>query len=262
MAVKKPSKSTSWGNVADWYNQHLKAPTGTYHREVILPNLMRLMAVKKGDQVLDVACGNGFFSRELFHLGAQVTGVDIAPELIELAKKQSPKEIEYHAASAHAMPFVKDSSMDAALISLAIQNIENVKEVFAEVNRTLKPGGKMYVVMNHPAFRQPKDSSWGFDDGKARKAKPVQYRRIDSYMSEAKIKIQMHPGDKPDEMTLSFHRPLQYYVKALNKSGFAVSRLEEWISHKSSAKGPKKEAEDTARKEIPMFLCLEAIKTE
>lgn len=260
MAERKTTKSTSWGNVADWYDRHLKTPTGTYHREVILPNLSRLMGVKKGDTVLDVACGNGFFSRELFHLGANVIAVDIAPELVALAQKQSPKEIRFHVAPAHHMPFVKDASIDVALVSLAIQNMENVKDAFAEINRTLKPGGRMYVVMNHPAFRQPKASFWGYDDMQGKIGEPVQYRRIQEYMSESKVKIQMHPGDKPDEITVSFHRPIQYYFKALNKSGFLVGRLEEWISHKSSAKGPKKAAEDRGRKEIPMFLCLEAIK--
>lgn len=260
MAVKKPVKTTSWGNVASWYDKHLQAPAGTYHREVILPNLVRLMDMKKGQSALDVACGNGFFSRELFHLGANVVGVDLSPELIALAKKQSPKEIEYHVASGESMPFVKDASMDLALVSLAIQNIDKVKDVLAEINRTLKNGGRLFIVMNHPAFRQPKTSFWGFDDKQGKIGEPVQYRRIDEYLSESKVKIQMHPGDRPDETTVSFHRPLQYYFKALNKAGFVVGRLEEWTSHKRSAKGPKQAAEDKARKEIPMFLCLEAIK--
>lgn len=250
-------KTTSWGGVADWYDAHLQQPTGTYHRDVLLPNLTRLMAIKPGMRLLDVACGNGYFSREFFRQGAAVVGVDIAPELISLAKKQSPKEIEYHVAPAHAMPFVADGSMDAVLISLAIQNMENVKEVFAECHRALKPGGKMFVVMNHPAFRVPKASFWGFDK---QNGKAVQYRRIDQYLSESKKAIQMHPGDAPEETTLSFHRPLQFYFKALHKAGFVVGRLEEWISHKKSAKGPKQAAEDRARKEIPLFLCLEAVK--
>lgn len=250
-------KNTSWGRVADWYDAHLKQPSGSYHKDVLLPNLARLMGLKAGEAVLDVACGSGFFSRELFHGGAKVVAVDIAPELIAIAKKQSPEAIEYHTAPAHAMPFVPSASMDIALISLAIQNIDNVKEVLAEVSRTLKPGGRVYIVMNHPAYRIPKASFWGFDD---RNGKAIQYRRVDQYMSESRKAIQMHPGDDPDEMTVSFHRPLQFYFKALNKSGFLVGRLEEWISHKKSAKGPKQAAEDKARKEIPLFLCLEAIK--
>ena len=250
-------KDTSWGGVAHWYDSHLKQPTGTYHRDVLLPNLTRLLAVQPGTRLLDLACGNGYFSREFFKQGASVIGVDIAPELIDLAKKQSPKEIEYHAAPADKLPFIKDESIDVILISLAIQNIANVKEVMAEANRVLVKGGRMIIVMNHPAFRVPQASFWGFDD---RNGKSIQYRRIDQYLTESKKAIQMHPGDDPSETTLSFHRPLQFYFKAFNKSHFAVTRLEEWMSHKKSAKGPKQEAEDRSRKEIPLFLCLEAVK--
>jgi hypothetical protein len=89
------------------------------------------------------------------------------------------------------------------------------------------------------------------------------YRRLDAYMSDAQVKIDMTPGEKiaaKKKFTISFHRPLQSYFKVLSKSGFAVIRLEEWISHKKSQAGPRAEEEDRMRKEIPMFLCLEARK--
>ena len=132
---------------------------------------------------------------------------------------------------------------------------DNVKDTFAELARVVKPHGKIYLVLNHPAFRVPKESSWGFDE-----KMNIQYRRLDKYLSESRTKIQMHPGDKPDQMTISLHRPLQFYFKQLGKAGFGVTNMEEWVSEKESQKGPRQEAENRARKEIPLFLCLEAIK--
>jgi hypothetical protein len=46
----------------------------------------------------------------------------------------------------------------------------------------------------------------------------------------------------------------------LGKNGFAVSRLEEWNSNRKSQPGPRSKAEDKARKEIPLFMFMEAIK--
>ena len=43
----------------------------------------------------------------------------------------------------------------------------------------------------------------------------------------------------------------------MTKAGLAITRLEEWISHKKSEEGPRATAEDVARKEIPLFLMLE-----
>lgn len=250
---------TSWGKVAGWYSDLLEKEEGTYQKGLILPNLVRLMDIKKGELVLDLACGQGFFSRELYKLGAKVTGVDISKELIALAEKIGKEEkikIEYKVSPADDLGFIKEKSIDKIVIVLAIQNIENVSGVFKECQRVLKPSGKLFLVLNHPAFRIPKQSSWEWD-GKS----GAQYRRIDQYLSESKIDIQMHPGDKPDEKTISFHRPLQYYFKFLGKNGFAVDRLEEWNSNKKSQPGPRAKAEDKIRKEIPIFMFLEAIKS-
>lgn len=248
-------KKTSWGSVAVWYDDLLENNESTYQKDLILPNLKRLMEVSKSDRILDLACGQGFFSRAFQSAGAKVVGTDVSPELLEIAKKRGPEAIEYRVSPADDLHFLKNESVNKAVIVLALQNIENIKGVFEECARVLQKNGLFYIVLNHPCFRVPKDSSWGYDEKTG-----IQYRRVDSYISERKEKIQMWPGDAPEEFTLSFHRPLQYYFKALSKSGFAVARVEEWTSGKKSQPGPRAKAENTARKEIPLFIFLEARK--
>ena len=151
---------------------------------------------------------------------------------------------------------VKDDSQDAVLCVLALQNIEKLQETIDEVSRTLKKGGRFICVINHPSFRNPKKTHWGFDE-----KGDTQYRRVDEYMSESHIKIDMTPGSfKDKKYTVSFHRPLQVYVKALAKRGLPITRLEEWVSHRESEKGPRQKAENISRKEIPLFMCIEATK--
>jgi ubiquinone/menaquinone biosynthesis C-methylase UbiE len=256
-----PKKNdTSWNNVAGWYDK-LLGMDNTYQKEVILPNLLRLIDVKKGDRILDIACGQGFFSRALAEKGGEVTGVDLAPELIDFAKKhQGSTLIKYYVASADNLgKNILDKSFDKAVIVLAIQNIENLNGALAEASRALKVGGKLFLVLNHPAFRNPKHTAWDFDD-----KNKMQYRRVEEYLSESKTEIDMTPGTKEEvgkEKTVSFHRPLQIYFKTLVKNNFLVARLEEWNSNKVSEAGPRQKAEDKARKEIPLFLLIEAIKT-
>ncbi|OGH19158.1 MAG: hypothetical protein A3D74_00055 [Candidatus Levybacteria bacterium RIFCSPHIGHO2_02_FULL_37_13] len=251
--MNKPK--TSWGKVAGWYNKLLEQKDGTYQKTLILPNILRLLEIKRGETILDLACGQGFFAREFSKMGAKVIGVDVSQELIELAKKHPSQSVEYHVSSAGNLSFLGNKTIDKVVIILALQNIENVHGVFNECNRVLKPNGKLYIVLSHPSFRIPKQSSWGWDE-----AQKFQYRRIDSYLTESKVKIQMHPGDNPKEITWSFHRPLQFYFKMLNKYGFSISRLEEWNSNKESELGPRKLAEDKARKEIPLFLFMQALR--
>lgn len=250
---KPRTASASWGEVATWYDKHLNE-ADTYHEKVILPNLMRVMDAKKGDNIIELACGQGYFSRVLHAKGASVTGVDIAPELIAIARAESPL-IPYLVGSAEQIPDVSDATFNKALISLSIQNIEHTENVLTEAFRVLASGGELHIVMNHPAFRIPKSSNWDYDD-----KKKVQFRRVDKYLSNTKSDIEMHPGIKDSPKTISYHRPLQFYFKALAKTGFAVTKLEEWISHKDSDSGPRAIAENNARKEIPLFLYLKAVK--
>lgn len=248
-------ETTSWGTVADWYDSHLKEDKDSYQRKLILPNLLRIMAITPGQKVLDVACGSGFFSKAFSEAGALVTGVDISPELIALAQKNAP-DGRFYAVKSHELSIIPSHSIDKISIILALQNIEKAKETLVECRRVLKTSGQLFVVLNHPAFRIPKASSWEWDD-----EQNIQYRRIDAYMSESKTPIIMHPG-KSSETTVSFHRPLQFYMKSLFGSGFLLGRFEEWISHKTSEPGGRSVAENRARKEFPLFLMMEAIAIE
>ncbi|MFA6459084.1 MAG: class I SAM-dependent methyltransferase [Candidatus Paceibacterota bacterium] len=260
MKENKPPKEnkTSWGEVADWYDDMLEQNRDSFQEKVILPNLLRMVEPEKGMTILDLACGQGYFVRAFHEKGATVMASDISPELIDIARKHSSKEIEYFIAPADSMEKVQDKSVDVVTIILAIQNIENLQGTISESARVLKAGGRLIFVINHPAFRIPKRSAWGWDETEKK-----QYRRIDAYMSDNRIEIDMTPGEKlatKKRQTLSFHRPLQAYFKSLNKSGLAVTRFEEWISHKASQPGPRAVEEDRIRKEIPMFLCIESKK--
>lgn len=250
---KPRTASASWGEVASWYDKHLNE-ADTYHEKVLLPNLLRLVDAKKGEHILELACGQGYFTRAIAKTGAHVEGIDIAPELIAIAQKESPT-IPYHVGSADDLSHFADASQDKVLISLAMQNIENIEGVVSEAWRVLKPAGEFHIAMNHPAFRIPKQSSWAYDD-----KQKVQTRRVDQYLSNSKTDIDMHPGFADAPKTISYHRPLQFYFKVFAKHGFAVTRLEEWISHKTSDSGPRAKAENNARKEIPLFLYLKVVK--
>ncbi len=252
--LKTMKKTTSWNKVAGWYDSLLEDGKETYQSAVILPNLLRVLEIHPGEKILDLACGQGFFSRAFHTAGARVIGIDISRKLIEFAKKNTPQNIEYYKASVAKIPMVPEGSMDKVVMVLAAQNIENIEGAFYEASRTLKRGGTFSIVLNHPAFRIMKGSAWGTDgDDKI-------YRRVDFYLSGSKEKIQMHPGSDPDLYTISFNRPLQVYSKALKKNGFAIRSLEEWISNKKSQPGKHAREEDRMRKEIPLFLFIEAIK--
>lgn len=252
------NKTTSWGKVAKWYDNLLEEGSDSYQEKLIKPNLLRILAPKPGEEILDVGCGQGYFSRLIAKEGSRVVGVDLANELIAIAREEAGERESYFVMSAEKMSGLQNSRFDAAICILALQNMKNLQNAISEMSRVLKTNGRLVLVLNHPAFRVPTASFWGYDE----KAK-AQYRSIYKYLSEISQEVDMTQGVKDKskkKFTMSFHHPLQVYFKAFAKAGLATVRLEEWVSHKVSDKGPKKRAEDLARKEIPLFMCLELIK--
>ena len=258
MASNKPQPLTDWTSVAGWYDQLVGETGSDYHRNVVLPGVLQpLLAVTRGQRVLDVACGQGVLCRLLAARGIEVTGVDAAKPLIESAIAQGPSAIRYQVADARELTFLPPNHFDAAAIVLAVQNIHPLPPVFKGISQTLKPAGRLVVVMMHPCFRGPKSTSWGWDESAA-----VQYRRVDRYLIPRKEPIITHPGQSHDQYTWSFHRPIEAYVKALRNAGLLVDTMEEWPSHKTSTSGPRAAAENRARAEIPMFMALRAVRSE
>ena len=260
MKPRKPNPSSSaprtdWGNVADWYDQLVGEAGSEYHREVVLPGVLRLLALQAGEKAIDIACGQGVLCRILNERGVEATGVDAARELIDAARERGPNVIRYDVADARELFFLPANHFAAAACILAVQNINPLQPMFEGVGRLLKAGGKLVIVMMHPCFRGPKEASWGWDD-----KEKVQYRRTDRYLLPRKTPIVAHPGKAPGVYTWTFHRPMEAYVKALRNVGLLIDAMEEWPSHKTSTSGPRAGAENTARKEIPMFLALRAVK--
>lgn len=273
---KKKVTKTDWGSVADKYDKYLNSESN-YHNEVILPNFLRVLGDVSGKNILDIACGQGAFCEEVVRLAGEkkisgdkkvnVSGFDLGTDLIKIAQSNAGKNksnINYKILNAEdfASEYLKDikkesDKFDIIYCVLAIQNIENIKLVLENSKKVMSANGKIIFVINHPAYRIPKFTSWG--NVTELGAKEIQYRRVDKYMSEDKIKMDMTPSEKREafkKYTYSYHRPLQTYFKIFANLGFAVTKLEEWISNKTS-EGKNAERENTARKEFPMFMCLE-----
>ncbi len=163
--------------------------------------------------------------------------------------------IVYRTGDARDLKGFGDAQFTAAACILAIQNIHPPQQVFAAVARVLRPGGRFVFVMTHPCFRGPKATSWGWDE-----TERVQYRRVDRYLVPRKEPIVAHPGRKTGQYTWTFHRPVSDYIKFARNAGLMIDAMEEWTSHKTSTSGPRAPAENLARKEIPLFMAMRAVK--
>ena len=164
-----------------------------------------------------------------------------------------PKQSNYHVVDAADPQALSGKTFNGVVCILAIQNMSDIVGVFKNVARWMKPEGKFVFVTTHPCFRIPRQSHWGWDEGKK-----IQFRRIDHYSSSINIPIITPPMTDSNKLTITYHRSLQNYFKALSRARLWVDVLEEWNSHKNSQPGKRSRAENRARKEIPLFLAVRA----
>lgn len=244
-------KDTSWENSDRWYKQTVGEEGHFYHQTLVLPGVARLLQLKKGDSLLDIGCGQGILERHIPR-EAGYCGIDLSPSLVQEAKRLcKSKEREFHVADATKPFSLTHAPFSHAAILLALQNMREPLAVFQNAARFLQDQGRFVIVLNHPCFRIPRQSSW-----KVEEQQKLQYRRIDRYASTMEIPIATHPG-KGDKSptTFSFHWPLSQLTQWLKQAGFCILDIEEWYSNKEST-GKNAKMENRARDEIPLFMTL------
>jgi ubiquinone/menaquinone biosynthesis C-methylase UbiE len=104
--------------------------------------VLRMLDIRPGDRVLDVGCGNGFFTGRFRDFGVRPYGVEFSPESLSVANRNSPGY--YAAASAEAIPF-RDKFFDKILFSDVIEHLEDDNIGVAEIARVTRKGGVVVV---------------------------------------------------------------------------------------------------------------------
>ncbi len=250
--------AAGWDHLAEWYDRLVGDEGSDYHRHVVLPATLRMLAVQPGERVLDLCCGQGVLTRLLLEHGVgEVLAVDASPRLIAAAQARGPRDprVRYVVRDARRLGDLADGRFDAAACVLAVQDTDGLNELCAGLAGALRSGGRAVLVLMHPCFRIPRQSQWGWDDEKR-----TQYRRIDRYATPLRVPIATHPGRDPREQTIFYHRPLADYLNALGRTGLAVVACEELLTHRRSDPGAHSRGEHRAAQEIPIFLALKAIR--
>ena len=104
--------------------------------------LAALSGATPGSRALDLACGTGDIAFALAARGALVTGLDITPRMLELAraKPAAPRTVTFVAGDMMALPFA-DASFDLVTTGYGVRNVPRIEPALDEIRRVLRPGG-------------------------------------------------------------------------------------------------------------------------
>jgi len=99
--------------------------------------------LRPGQKVLEIGCGMGYFTCSLASSGAEITAIDISPDLLEVARRDCPAEnVSFEVQNAYAMTYA-DKSFDSVVGSSVLHHLE-IDAALNEVHRVLKAGGSIY----------------------------------------------------------------------------------------------------------------------
>jgi SAM-dependent methyltransferase len=103
--------------------------------------LLDAAGVGSGTRVLDLGCGPGHVAAACAARGADVTGLDVAPQMVAIAGRRHPG-IRFEQADAQRLPF-PDSSVDAVVGNFVVLHFGRPERVAGEAVRVLAPGGRL-----------------------------------------------------------------------------------------------------------------------
>jgi ubiquinone/menaquinone biosynthesis C-methylase UbiE len=229
----KERQSKMWGNGP---YQNVTETLTDIHERVI-----EQLAPAPGDRWLDLACGTGAMAERACAAGATVTGLDLAPDLIETAKERADElglEIEYVVGDAERMEF-EDASFDKVSSTCGIMFTPDHEASARELARVTAPGGKialanwtptgglarMFKVMA-PYQAAPPPSS-PFDWGDEGRVQELLGEWFDLELEEHVSTLRMPSGEAYWELFASSYGPTKTLVETIGDRSEELHR--DWV---------------------------------
>ena len=208
---------TNYDPIAEQYKRSKETP---WRSHIECFTLLETIGDVKGLAVLDVACGEGFYTRLVRHRGAaRATGVDLSEGMVELAKRQeakAPLGIEYRVGDGRALDLAPE--YDLAIAAYLLNYATTRKELGAmctSVARCLKPGGRFVTVNSNPALdfsSAPSYRRYGFETsvvGPWREGAPITWT---FFLDDGSFSIE------------NYYLPVPAHEDALHAAGFRTVR--------------------------------------
>ncbi len=220
----------AWNANAAFWDERM-GEGNDFHRLLLSPAIEQLLELRKGQRVLDAACGNGQLSRRLAELGAHVVAFDLAAEMIERARARSTssERIDFRVVDAvdrAQLRALGEEPFDALVCNMALMDMPEIEPLIEEGRGLLKPRAPFVFSVQHPCFNSvfAKIVSETGDDVRGRWSTAYSLR-LAGY-KESRVSYGDAMVGQPARQ-LYFHRPLEELFGAFFRAGYALDGLVE-----------------------------------
>ncbi|MGH2560564.1 MAG: class I SAM-dependent methyltransferase [Thermomicrobiales bacterium] len=221
-----------WDGNADWWADYI-GEGNQFQLEIANPPTERLLALRPGERVLDVACGNGPFSRRMAKAGAEVVAFDFSERFIARARQRSAEtgdQIEYHVLDATdeaRLLTLGERRFDAAVCNQALMDMTTIEPLLGALARLLKVGGRFVFSVPHPCFHSTATRMVAEREDRAGELVTTYAVKVFDYLGLAPTKGLGIIGQPQPHYY--FDRPLTVLFGSCFAAGFALDGLEEPI---------------------------------
>jgi 2-polyprenyl-3-methyl-5-hydroxy-6-metoxy-1,4-benzoquinol methylase len=215
---------------ARWWDDQI-GDGNAFQIQLIEPATERLLAVRAGDAIVDVACGAGRFARRMAEMGAGVVAFDYSEEFIARARERTPTDasIEYHvvdAGNAHALLSLGTNRFNKAVCTMALMDMPEIRTLFSTLPRMLTRDGSFVFSITHPCFHSAEIQRFTEISEEAEGRHALRSGvKVSSYLSSGARKTEGIVGQP--EPQWFFHRALSTLLRQGFEAGFVVDGLEE-----------------------------------
>ena len=202
-----------YDEIAECYARTADKPDKAY---ATLPTILALAGRLDGKTVLDLGCGDGYFTRPLAQQGAAtVIGIDRSAKQIALAKATASDNIDYRLADAFLDPLSKANVINCPYILNEIADVSALADFFRRLFAALNPRGALILVYDKPAGRDH------------RKFGAV--KTVSAYEDGASLRVDLYDRDKPIcSLNLTYFTE-ETIIRLLRESGFQNIRTHQPI---------------------------------
>ena len=217
--MNNPMEISKYDGIARWYDELRRDDSVSLVDNLVFPYVFSLIEPNKKPYVCDLACGQGKLSRFLAQQGAQVLGVDISANLLDIAKKYEktkPLGITYLLDNAEKLSKLNDLEFEGVVCHMALMDISDLDATYRAVFRVLKRSGWFAFSITHPCFESP-HAKWGKTHTGEIK------REIFEYFQE-RFWRSRNPNGMRGQMG-AHHRKLSTYINLLIQAGFTITQM-------------------------------------
>ena len=219
-----------WNQKASFWDEKM-GDGNDFQRLLTSPASERLLTLQPGETVLEIACGNGVFTRRMAQLGAHVIATDFTEQFLELARARNTEytgSIEYHYLDAtqedQILAFGK-LRFDAAVCNMAIMDMAEIDPLMLGISQVLKPGGRFVFSLTHPCFNH-NGMTFCVEEATLNGSIITTHSiKITQYLHSSPQKGVGMPGEPNPHYY--FDRPLHILFNACFRAGFMLDGLEE-----------------------------------